>query len=198
MQSLSLDTLRSIVNVKISLRIECGVERGFESTHDLAEKLSLRCSRHLRVKQCRNFIVLRTDTFSFIIFPRHKGEKRRDLHINATGIRNLIYIPEAKEKIVGILLQSGVEISRVHEPLIENLSSSFNLHRPINLLHVVDKINHFPSFVSKHDWDRFPGLTISHREHGSAVLFSTGRLLLWGQKSIEHQQKLFGQLQHIL
>ena len=182
-QSLGLEELRSVINVKISVKLQC---KAHVKLHLLHENLVLRCKT---VKVIRNFLVVKNSGYSFIIFIKRN---HRSLHVNVTGIPALHYVGEAVHSLVHLFRSCSISVVTPtrKNTTIDSISSKWKLEPPVDLNLLQRNSHHNHSVACRFEVQRFPGASISHISLGSAVVFNSGVVLLWGQKQLAQQLKL--------
>ena len=177
--------------MKVSIRIVCA--RTF-TAYELAEKLSLRCSARL----LRNFVVIKSSGYSFVIFCKRGCAT---LHVNATGIPALHYVEHATHALIRLFEDCHIHISPetvAQNTTVDSISSKWKHGSPVDLNMLNARIKNETSLTCKCETQRFPGATVTHSEYGSCVIFSTGTILLWGQKKLINQRRLLSLLHELL
>ena len=129
----------------------------------------------------RNSEILRTDSFVFTVYNHTKS------NIHVTGVKKF----EDIERCMSFLLQkTNIKIDDIECYRVNNTTSVFQLSKKINLTRLKKCLSE--DFDSSQMWSRlekFPAVYFKN-EHGTAVIFQSGKINLVGCKSVVEQIKL--------
>lgn len=102
-----------------------------------------------------------------------------------TGLKHIEDVPHFFE-LLRIALTGVLDVSLIDPPIIQNIVITESLEHPVNLLYL---IQNNPDLICEYEPEQFPGLIIKKPE-GTILLFSTGKMVLTGLKSVENGEKL--------
>ncbi len=102
-----------------------------------------------------------------------------------TGLKKIEDVLRFYE-LIRIALAGVVDVNRISTPIIQNIVITESLNSPVNLLSVIHKN---PELIYEYEPEQFPGL-IMKQPGGTILLFSTGKMVLTGLKSVENGEKL--------
>jgi len=134
-------------------------------------------------KQYHNFVVIR-EKHTYIIFT-NKGV------VNITGIRCICLMPEA---VKDFCLKFCVDVGKISQPIIDNITATGNFGRPINLLKLRQLINkkeinsNITSVTS--NADHFPSAFCRTVGSATCSIFQKGVYNIIGAKCREDIQEL--------
>ncbi len=102
-----------------------------------------------------------------------------------TGLKKIEDVLRFYE-LIRIALDGVLDVTCISSPIIQNIVIIESLNSPVNLLSVIQKN---PELICEYEPEQFPGL-IMKQPGGTILLFSTGKMVLTGLKSIENGEKL--------
>lgn len=102
------------------------------------------------------------------------------------GVKDIDSISDLWSQLIEILTPF-IDVSVVSPPSVSNIVALFENNIKINL---IDLIKYLPSDEAEYEPEVFPGL-VWRTKKGTVLIFSSGKLLFMGVKSIEDLHKLF-------
>ena len=155
-----------IRNIKVSVKVKALI---------LNNALSCLKKRDILPKEYCNFIIFKSNNFTFILFKRKQLE---DTHVNITQIPDVVSINKAVKCLINLIN------CEVNYYTVDNIIATSDLKKPIDLTQVLNS-NTFERV--KYNNEVFPGLFIKFNQ-GTLILFHTGKIVIVGCKSIDSIQ----------
>lgn len=168
----------NIVNIKVSVKISfpyCPNE-----LFDIL--LSNNISGH-PIRRVRNMIIAKSAKESFILLSSKKGQKdKKEYHCNITGIEDfpsLSLLDNKLRKVFNINFTCDYE-----NIMIDNITSKYEIGSHINLRKIYTNVESELILNKKLNLQVFPSLKLRFKDLGCVQLYSSGKCLFLGQKSI--------------
>lgn len=171
-----------IKNIKISLKVHAALLNNVEE----------KClEKNLSFNRKNNFLVV-NDQFVYTIFLLSKNNTN---HVNITKIPEL---SKTGQSIRFLSEKLGLKICK-ETYKVDNITASLNLGYKISLLEIIKKYQEFSlywdgEFTFSYCNEKFPGLFIKlkqlERKIGTIIIFSTGKVVFVGCKSVDDIQCL--------
>lgn len=173
-----------IVNIKASTKLFLPFT--INSLLDHIREVNKCCT----VKKISNMIIVKSAVYVYIIFASKINlgtiGNWNQFHCNITGISNLNLVERAIDYFY-FLFFPNLKNYKTH-PQIDSITSKFNYVRGINIHSIYSKTDD-PSIINKKlNLHTFPSLKIRFKENGCAQIYSSGKCILLGQKSVENLQ----------
>lgn len=188
-------SVTAVLNVKLSLEVECSPY----VTLDLIQRLP--ALKYRPSKLVKNFLIIKSSDFSYTVFVKkqkptssHRSHSKF-LHINVSGLKALHFVNDATQWILSRLKPFCIQGSERGIPssktTVDAITSKCSLNRQLHLGAVAKNFaDSAPQCQLAFNRTSFPALTVRHPELKTAVIFSSGSVVFFGQNNLSQQREL--------
>lgn len=183
----------NIVNIKASIRFTLPLS---------FDELCSHFSRQMTCfsKHYGNMLIIKSAIYNYIIFGSKKcfsSTSIKRYHCNITGIPKFELVERSVEVFTKFF--ETIQQTSFDKVKIDSITSKFNFLSEIDLRNIYSKLKGKDILNKKLNFHSFPSLKVKFAENlGCVQLYSSGKCILLGQKSIFDINRTLKLLSHVL